>query len=58
MYADIRLKEGKEQFIKFEHYKWLAKEISYKEYEEEVIKYKREVNRLVNSYFRVIDIKK
>lgn len=57
-YADIRLKEDREQFIKFEHYKWLTKEISDKEYREEVIKYKREVSKLVNSYFRVIDIKK
>jgi HAMP domain-containing protein len=29
-----------------------------KEYKEEVGKYKKEVNRLANSYFRIIDIPK
>lgn len=57
-YAEIRLKENMEQFIKFEHNKWLAKKITDKEYKEEVEKYRKEVNILVNSYFRVIDIMK
>lgn len=57
-YAEIRLREDREKFIKLEHDRWLAREITDKEYREEVEKYKKEVNRLVNSYFRVIDIPK
>jgi len=57
-YAEIRLKEDREQFIKFEHERWLTKKITDKEFKEEVEKYKKEVSGLVNSYFRVIDIPK
>lgn len=57
-YAEIRLGEGHEQFIKSKHEKWLAKKITGKEFIEEIQKYKKEVNRLVNSYFRIIDIPK
>jgi hypothetical protein len=57
-YAEIRLSEDREKFIKFEHERWLAKEITNKEFKEEVEKYRKEVGRLINSYFRVIDIMK
>lgn len=57
-YADIRLVENKEQFIRWELDRLEAKEITYKEYKEEVEKYRKEIDRLVNSYFRIIDIKK
>ena len=57
-YAEIRLIEDKEQFIKFERDRWLTKEITNKEFKEEVEKYRKDVDRLVNSYFRVIDIMK
>lgn len=57
-YADIRLTENREHFIKWELDRLEAKEISNKEFKEEVEKYRKEINRLVDSYFRVIDIKK
>ena len=57
-YAEIRLSEGHEQFIKSKHDRWLAKKITGKEFTEEIQKYKKEVNRVVNSYFRIIDIMK
>jgi len=57
-YAEIRVAENKEHFLKMQLGLLHAKEITRKELEEDVTKYKKEVNRLVNSYFRVIDIKK
>jgi len=38
--------------------RWLARKITDKEYKEEVEKYRKEVNGLVDSYFKVVDIKK
>lgn len=57
-YAEIRLRERGEQFIKSELDRYMAKKIAYKEYKEEVEKYIKDVNGLVNSYFRIIDIPK
>lgn len=57
-YADIRLAENKENFMKIEHNKWMTKKITDKEYKTEYEKYKKEIDKLVNSYFRVIDIMK
>ncbi len=57
-YAEIRLIEDKEKFIKFERGRWLAKEITNKAFKEEVEKYRKDVDKLVNSYFRIIDIMK
>ncbi len=58
VYADIRLAENKEQFIKFEYRRWQTKEISDKKFKEEIEDYKKEVNRLINSYFSVIELTK
>ncbi len=57
-YADIRLIEDREHFIKWELDRLEAKEITNKEFKEEVEKYRKEVDRLTNSYFRVININK
>lgn len=57
-YADIRLAENREHFMRWELDRLEAKEITYREYKEEVEKYRKEINRLVNSYFRVINITK
>lgn len=49
-YAEIRLAENM---------KWELDRLEVaKEYKEEVEKYRKEINRLVDSYFRIIDIKK
>lgn len=55
-YAEIRLAENREHLIVSEHRKWLAKEITNKEYGDEYRKYIKEIDKLVNSYFKVIDI--
>jgi hypothetical protein len=55
-YAEIRVAENKEHFIKMQLELLQAKEITRKEVEEEITRYKKEVNILVNSYFRIIDI--
>lgn len=57
-YAEIRLAENKEYFMRWELDRLENKEITYKEYKEELEKYKKEINRLVDSYFRVINITK
>jgi hypothetical protein len=57
-YADIRLAENREHFMQWETDRLKAKEITNKEFKEESEKYRKDVDRLVNSYFRVIDIMK
>jgi len=57
-YAEIRLAENKENFMRWELDRLEAKEITYKEYKEEEEKYRKEIDGLVNSYFRVINITK
>jgi hypothetical protein len=57
-YADIRLSENREHFMKLELDRLETKEITYKEYKEELEKYRKEIDGLVNSYFKVINITK
>lgn len=57
-YAEIRLAENKENFMRWELDRLEAKEITYKEYKEELEKYRKEIDGLVDSYFRVINITK
>lgn len=56
-YADIRLTENREQFLKWSYDRLKSKDITEKEYRSEYEKYRNEINRLVNSYFNVIDVK-
>lgn len=57
-YAEIRLAENRENFMRWELDRLETKEITYKEYKEELEKYRKEINRLTNSYFRIININK
>lgn len=57
-YAKIRLAENREMFLRWELDRLEAKEITRREYEEEVEKYRKEMNILTDSYFKVINIKK
>ena len=57
-YAEIRLAENRENFMRWELDRLEAKEITNKEYKEELEKYRKEIDRLTNSYFRVININK
>lgn len=57
-YADIRLAENREHFMQWETDRLKAKEITNKEFREESEKYRKEVYRLVNSYFKVVNITK
>lgn len=55
-YAEIRLRKNREQFMVLERNKLLAKEITDKEYKKEYEKYRKEMDGLINSYFRIINI--
>lgn len=57
-YNEIRLADDKENFFRSKRDRFDAHEITYTEFKEELEKYEKEINRLVNSYFRVINITK
>ena len=52
VYADIKNVKYKEDQISLQHSKWKNKEISNREYTKIYNKYKKEADRIINSYFK------
>lgn len=57
-YDEIRHAENLKSLVELEHKRYHAHEITYTEYREKETKYEKEMDRLINSYFDIVSIKK